>query len=202
MAKGHRCPYCQKCTPTAVGVKRHISLSSKCFNAWQVELTRKKVGTVFDIHAKPDSRNRAPMEDITYENEDDQPSDVDMDIDLPGFMPIPASNSPDPAIVLPDVPTQRRQAPAEVCDKNYIRQKERWSESYPGGAAEILGQTKTLFEKWQDAHITNKTSEWAPFQDQHEWDLAQWLMKNIGQTSIDEYLKLPIVSKITIVVLI
>ncbi|KAF8233248.1 hypothetical protein L208DRAFT_1267596, partial [Tricholoma matsutake] len=35
---------------------------------------------------------------------------------------------------------------------------------------------------------------WAPFASQEEWDLSQWLMKNVGQNSIDEYLKLPIVS--------
>ncbi|KAF8223722.1 hypothetical protein L208DRAFT_1315423, partial [Tricholoma matsutake] len=35
---------------------------------------------------------------------------------------------------------------------------------------------------------------WAPFEDQAEWDLACWLIKNVGQKSIDEYLKLPIVS--------
>ncbi|KAF8219621.1 hypothetical protein L208DRAFT_1338875, partial [Tricholoma matsutake] len=33
---------------------------------------------------------------------------------------------------------------------------------------------------------------WAPFASQEEWDLSQWLMKNVGQNSIDEYLKLPI----------
>ena len=35
---------------------------------------------------------------------------------------------------------------------------------------------------------------WAPFEDQAEWNLACWLIKNVGQKSIDEYLKLPIVS--------
>jgi hypothetical protein len=27
-----------------------------------------------------------------------------------------------------------------------------------------------------------------------EWSLAQWLVKNLGQTQTDEFLKLPIVS--------
>ncbi|KAG1825196.1 hypothetical protein EV424DRAFT_1471780 [Suillus variegatus] len=33
---------------------------------------------------------------------------------------------------------------------------------------------------------------WSPFEDAEEWDLAQWLVKNLGQTRTDEFLKLPI----------
>jgi hypothetical protein len=39
-------------------------------------------------------------------------------------------------------------------------------------------------------------NEWAPFTSQEEWDLAWWLMNNVGQNSIDEYLKLPIVKSV------
>ena len=38
-----------------------------------------------------------------------------------------------------------------------------------------------------------------PFEDQAEWDLACWLIRNVGQKSIDEYLKLPIVSSDSLV---
>jgi hypothetical protein len=36
--------------------------------------------------------------------------------------------------------------------------------------------------------------EWAPFADREEWGLAEWLIKSLGQTCTDEFLKLPIVS--------
>ncbi|KAI6016277.1 hypothetical protein BKA83DRAFT_4465384 [Pisolithus microcarpus] len=36
---------------------------------------------------------------------------------------------------------------------------------------------------------------WAPFHSEGEWELARFLMKNIGQTRIDEFLKLDIVQQ-------
>ncbi|KAH7906526.1 hypothetical protein BJ138DRAFT_1137941 [Hygrophoropsis aurantiaca] len=38
-------------------------------------------------------------------------------------------------------------------------------------------------------------NKWAPFRDEDEWELARFLMKNLGQTKIDEFLKLPIAKK-------
>ncbi|KAG2119847.1 uncharacterized protein F5147DRAFT_796049 [Suillus discolor] len=34
--------------------------------------------------------------------------------------------------------------------------------------------------------------EWAPFSAREEWGLAEWLVKSLGQTRTDEFLKLPI----------
>jgi hypothetical protein len=35
---------------------------------------------------------------------------------------------------------------------------------------------------------------WTPLEDEDDWQLAEWLVKNVGQNSIDEFLKLPVVS--------
>ena len=40
----------------------------------------------------------------------------------------------------------------------------------------------------------NGDDPWAPFKDKEEWELAQWLITNVGQNATDKYLKLPIVS--------
>ncbi|KAJ7131790.1 hypothetical protein C8R43DRAFT_895475 [Mycena crocata] len=37
-------------------------------------------------------------------------------------------------------------------------------------------------------------TEFSPFKDDEEWDLAKWLSKNVSQTATDEYLALPIVN--------
>jgi hypothetical protein len=36
---------------------------------------------------------------------------------------------------------------------------------------------------------------WAPFKDMEEWERAQFLIKELTQTAVDKYLKLPIVSE-------
>lgn len=69
----------------------------------------------------------------------------------------------------------------------------RYVQSYPEGAAYILGQGKTMFETYREEQDGRKEQRWAPFQDKEEWELAQWLMKNVGQMKIDEFLKLDIV---------
>ena len=67
-------------------------------------------------------------------------------------------------------------------------------ESYPDGAAEILGRSKTKFDAYREGQDERGEQRWAPFRDKEEWELAQWLLKNVGQTKIDEFLKLDIVS--------
>jgi hypothetical protein len=70
----------------------------------------------------------------------------------------------------------------------------RYVESYPDGAAEILGRSKTKFDAYREGQDERGEPRWAPFRDADEWELAQWLLKNVGQMKIDEFLKLNIVS--------
>ena len=52
-----------------------------------------------------------------------------------------------------------------------------------------------VFESLEAVELERGDSKWAPFQDEDEWELAQYLMKNLGQMKIDEFLKLSSVSK-------
>jgi len=70
-----------------------------------------------------------------------------------------------------------------------------FTEQYPGIAAMILGKAKTVFKSLEAAEVERGDGKWAPFCDEDEWELARFLMKNLGQTKIDEFLKLPSVSE-------
>ncbi|KAI5985671.1 hypothetical protein EDC04DRAFT_2873649 [Pisolithus marmoratus] len=59
--------------------------------------------------------------------------------------------------------------------------------------AKILGLHKTIFKSLEEVEIAHKLSMWGPFCDEEEWELAHFLMRNIGQTKMDEFLKLDIV---------
>ncbi|KAG2031754.1 hypothetical protein BDR03DRAFT_840265, partial [Suillus americanus] len=48
------------------------------------------------------------------------------------------------------------------------------------------------FERYRTYQEEEGEDPWSPFEDVEEWDLAQWLVKNLGQTRTDEFLKLPI----------
>ncbi|KAH9839785.1 uncharacterized protein C8Q71DRAFT_703179 [Rhodofomes roseus] len=52
-----------------------------------------------------------------------------------------------------------------------------------------------MFEKWREEREAAGVDEWAPFQDQEEWELFRWLIKTVGQTNIDDFLKLSIIRR-------
>ena len=65
----------------------------------------------------------------------------------------------------------------------------RWAQEYDG-AAEELGEGKTLFEEIRETQEAMCQPPMAPFVDDDEWDLARWLMKNVMQTATEEFLKM------------
>jgi hypothetical protein len=67
----------------------------------------------------------------------------------------------------------------------------------PNEAAHPLGGGQTAFERLREEQTEAGlgSKPWAPFEDEEEWDLAQFLIKEVSQTAADQFLKLSIVSK-------
>ena len=63
-------------------------------------------------------------------------------------------------------------------------------ERYPHKVAEILQKGETCFEQWERDRKEKQESEWAPFANEADWELAFWLVTNIGHNQIEEFLKL------------
>jgi hypothetical protein len=61
------------------------------------------------------------------------------------------------------------------------------------GHAYRLGTT--VFQNIRDGHITQKNKVLGPFKDDAEWELAKWLIKNVGQAQVETFLKLSTVSQ-------
>jgi hypothetical protein len=119
-------------------------------------------------------------------------SDVEMTSPDIEYSPPTCHDSPEPEV---HVHEPNRQARVENCDdEDSVGAEKRWAGQYPSPAGETIGEASTIFEKWQTEQKKCGNSPWYPFSSQDEWELAQWLMKSVGQTSIDQYLKLPIVS--------
>lgn len=75
----------------------------------------------------------------------------------------------------------------------------RWVEDYPCNAGKMYLQGQNYFECWREAQKENGYEPWAPFKDLEEWELSQWIMQSgLMQNTTDKYLKLPIISVITI----
>jgi hypothetical protein len=71
----------------------------------------------------------------------------------------------------------------------------RYIEAFPGPAGETLRQERTPFEVLEGMQREEGRAPWDPFASRAEWELAEWLIKNVGQSSTDKYLQLPIVSR-------
>ncbi|KAJ6617710.1 hypothetical protein B0H10DRAFT_1797026 [Mycena sp. CBHHK59/15] len=62
-------------------------------------------------------------------------------------------------------------------------------------AGATYGSTKTTFELIHDEEILKGGVVLGPFADDDEWQLAKWLIKHVGHTVTDEFLKLPIINE-------
>ncbi|KAI5983310.1 hypothetical protein EDC04DRAFT_2874145 [Pisolithus marmoratus] len=55
------------------------------------------------------------------------------------------------------------------------------------------GTSSNIFKETEKDELKCCGGQWSPFQSEEEWDLAHLLMKNVGQTKINEFLKLLLV---------
>ncbi|KAI6026905.1 hypothetical protein BKA83DRAFT_4463011 [Pisolithus microcarpus] len=95
--------------------------------------------------------------------------------------------------ILQDVASKRACVSDDIDEPPTHSSTGRFTKAFEGIAAKILGSRKTLFESWEEAEALDDDSMWAPFRDEEEWELARFLMKNIGQNKTDEFLKLGMV---------
>jgi hypothetical protein len=60
-------------------------------------------------------------------------------------------------------------------------------------AGAVWGEEVPDFEKLSREQKENGSSRWGPFEDEDEWDLAKWLIRNVGHNQTDSFLNLNIV---------
>ncbi|KAJ7147090.1 hypothetical protein C8R43DRAFT_1196388 [Mycena crocata] len=128
-------------------------------------LRRRELPTASDLAAMLDD---IPVE--TYqEPSTSDPEHVEPDQD--------ASIPTEPPIARPGVRPQWYRKPSDIV-----------------GAGATYGRGKTAFEIIRDEEILTGGTVLGPFRDDDEWQLAKWLIKHVGHTATDEFLKLSIIS--------
>ncbi|KAI0709807.1 hypothetical protein C8Q76DRAFT_624659 [Earliella scabrosa] len=71
--------------------------------------------------------------------------------------------------------------------------KRPWVGEFPHDAGSILRQAKTFFEEIRDRKVAASKTNFAPFANREEWELASFLIRSgLSQESIEDYLTLPI----------
>jgi hypothetical protein len=78
-------------------------------------------------------------------------------------------------------------------DIHYYHVEEFRAESQAGAT---FGSGPTTFDAIRDDQILQGAQVLGPFESEEEWQLAKWLIKNVGHNQMDSFLKLPIVSQL------
>jgi len=195
----HRCNYCLKPMAAEAGIKRHIVQSSACRDQWSKVLECLKFTVSDDEDDQPPAQMEDDAPDYPYDWEDtfdgmDGP-DVGLDV-LDGHLVHQTHVDVDPGPPdLSEPPSKQARVEADEEHSPRWPSSERFTEQYAGVAATILDKRQMVFESLEAAGLEEGESKWTPFRDEDEWDLARFLMKNLGQKKIDELLKLSHVSE-------
>jgi hypothetical protein len=91
--------------------------------------------------------------------------------------------------------SQSKRARVDDAEDDDSDAPKRFCRDYPRWVADVIGDGQTEFERIraQQASSGSPDNLWAPFQDEEEWGLAEWLIKETTQQARDKFLKLPIV---------
>ena len=193
------CGYCGKLCPTVPGLKRHIDGSRNCKKASHEEFGQ-YANSIWDDIPLVDEIGHQPIPiepdapDFQLELEDDlERADEMFNHDEPE-----ANLRPPPPLRQLDE-LRPRPEPANVDtlpnDKE-VSSNARFIEYFPDEqlAGATWGCGKPLFDALDEEQKRVGSSRFGPFEDEEEWQLAEWLIRNVGQKQTDLFLRLPIVT--------
>ncbi|KAJ6457133.1 hypothetical protein C8R47DRAFT_1328555 [Mycena vitilis] len=177
------CAFCKVNFPNGSVRRRHQMQSPDCKAKAEARLgtrlenlssRRRRPATKVPPSALPSSEELAAILD---------------DIPLEDAPPPPPPPGADDATEEPDqdasIPAQPSQAPRPGERAQYHQTPE---EKLYAGATH--GSGKTTFELIRDEEVLQGGTVLGPFRDDDEWQLAKWLIKNVGHTATEEFLKL------------
>ncbi|KIK80299.1 hypothetical protein PAXRUDRAFT_15863 [Paxillus rubicundulus Ve08.2h10] len=174
----HHCGYCGKAVPTIGGVKRHIARHPECCKCWEAMVAQADGVSVFDEpEIKQDQFDGDEQDDILTDHQPGPPPDG-----MEDWQPPTHTHTCSPASDTSEVPKCPRATVEDVADED------------EGGSGRF-------FKNFDGAGKTERAAKNEPtyflFEDNDEWDLTAWMMKHLGQTRIDEFLKLLITCNLT-----
>ena len=188
------CRYCGKGPfETEGGLNKHIGRSKDCqeknrlaFKSYTSNLWKNGPDATNDHPSSP-----SPLPD---ETPDDQLVDLEHDLLAVEQNISLDSRTETPDLLIPQTEHTNQPQQNQVPTGHYF-------EEYPSDrkAGAAWGKDQPLFERIQKEQQENHTSKWGPFKDQDEWELAEWLSKNVGQKQTDAFLKLNIVSTFSLI---
>jgi len=168
-----RCSYCSRPFPTTKGLHSHQAQDLVCRQKRAEDqerifhhLSRNENPNL--VHASASNPTSLPTETLSHD-----PMQIDIDLEAAASAQELPPNQPKPA---------QKCSTYQVPPPSHLR------------AGESKGRAETIFERIRRQQQQRGHGVYGQFQTAEDWDLAKWLIKNVGQNATDSFLKLPIVS--------
>ncbi len=184
----HCCPFCPKVYSSIAGIQRHLSHAPACrlkyssclatrYNTreGQLELQRESHQPLSEV-----IDNDLPMDVVMTDL--NSPSQALQDIGLPVLEDGVSEQAPNDNLEGTDSqPAESRQA-ARVDEVDDEEPGILYAQPFPNDrwAGSTYGETKTVFQSIRDDQVLEGAEVLGPFRDDKEWELAKWLIKNVG----------------------
>ncbi len=180
------------------GIRRHLSHAPACRLRYSSRLSTRYNTRKDQLELQVESHQ--PLSKVMID--DDLPMDVDMDdsdslsqAQQDSVLPVLDSNSSGSEQV-PNEETEPKSRQARVDDVDDEEPCMLYAQPFPDNrrAGSTYGETKTVFQTIRDDQILEGAEVLGPFRDDEEWELAKWLIKNVGHNQTQSFMNLPIVS--------
>jgi hypothetical protein len=192
------CDFCGKGPfPARSGLNKHIRNSVNCNNAESKK--RGRYTTNMWDNAPGSSSANIRLQQVASSLppilEDDELANMEtftLDEDVHG----PEEDVANARGAPPETPRPGPEMMADHPEEEEESKSTYYIEEFPQnlGAGAVWGEEIPFFEKLRLKQEEDGSSRWGPFEDQDEWELAQWLIRNVGQKQLDGFLNLNIVS--------
>ena len=193
------CGFCGKGPfPSSSTLNKHIRHSVNCNKAERQEWGKYATniwdnapGQLDNPQQQPsppqilDNEELARLPDTTLEHDlqvQEDLSETALDRDIPDM--------------IPDIPPHEPENNMSTVNDHEHLDAATYIQEFPidKGAGTVWGEDIPFFEKLRREQVLDQSSRWGPFEDEDEWELGQWLIRNSGQNQTNALLNLKIVT--------
>ncbi|KDQ60021.1 hypothetical protein JAAARDRAFT_191454 [Jaapia argillacea MUCL 33604] len=170
------CGYCNRTFKDAKAVKNHISNAPKCRLIWKHQMEKRSVKAASKdgtSTSEPQAADPPPAKE-PEEGADDPTVEVHGDDD---------GRDSSKGFALLTHPEVEDEYFRDLKGAHFV---EAFMEKL---IVAPIQKEKTVFERHREGE---KGDDWNPFLDEEEWELGRWLVQNVAQSKMNEFLKLPI----------
>ncbi|EPQ51466.1 hypothetical protein GLOTRDRAFT_132835 [Gloeophyllum trabeum ATCC 11539] len=176
----------------------HIKRVSSCYQQWRERLQRYNISVSDSDGSDSDLDESSSDREHSHREAAAAAAPV---FNVPDLAPHDNFQDTTPSAPSPsDSPSELHRAATvtlEDIDDDELtdRMRQRFVESFPGDAGTPIRPGMTSFDEIRARQRTGDVGAWGPFEDEDDWMLARWLVRNVGQRQADELLKLGMISK-------